>query len=291
MNRLVFIDYLSRSGSTIVCSELHKIKDLNVTPEFRTGIFRDPYVENESIETYENHWRELLAHPKNQRFVGLTQEENISIASHFDAIEKLLDMAKFLSNDGEICIKGGGYFTIYWDKYLKSNKDHRLIYIYRDPRAIYSSQKRSIDSLKSKPMKTSLIRFVYEVLLYNKFSIRESYKRSVYRVKFEEFVANKEVLIKDLCNWLDVGFCIDPKKNYFDVINNEERYLHENIKKPLKSEYNTLNLGFFENFLLNSILYQYLKQENYPVYRLYSIAHLLLKPVVWLYSFAYARIK
>jgi len=144
----------------------------------------------------------------------------------------------------------------------------RFIFIIRDARAIYYSQKKSKGSTNRKPMTDNPIR---TAIGYNKV-IREiiKYKNKSWLeiIKYEDLIRNKNFKIDKLLKFLNVNSKKVGASNYFEKIPNNQKYLHKNIKSgPIVSRINAWKkeLSMEERFVFQQVCFKILYDFNYPM--------------------------
>jgi hypothetical protein len=236
---ITFLTYLSRSGSTLLASKLDKYSEIGVSIEenWEDGILKGKVKLNceEDLDQY------LMNISASKKFKFW----------HIDSLELKKDLLKlsfpisykdvlaaiykqFFGND-EIKYfihKKGAYF-MHYKKVLRIFPDAKILFIDRDPRGIYNSQKKSIDSITGKCMRSNPVRFaiyykksrlVVNRILNKPFFLKTSYEKLITDEKDELSRILKFIGLKRIST-------INQSNDYFNKIPETQRHLHGNIKK------------------------------------------------------------
>ena len=126
-------------------------------------------------------------------------------------------------------VKGGGNYIINYKRYAKNVENLKIIALYRDPRAIYNSQLKSIDSHLKKPMAKGIYDFCFTFNRYKR-NLNRYASSNILVVSFDELVLNSEIILKKCTNFLEINNKITENNNYFDSIPKSQKHLHKNIK-------------------------------------------------------------
>jgi len=276
MENLIFLIYINRSGSTYLCKLLDEYEDIGVSIEavFPDGIINRPLtIKNELHIEYAI--KKLYKNIKFKEW-GINQEDliieiksNNNYPISFDKILSILLKLYFRKK------KPSAKIYIYKSPYAghirevkKIFPNSKFVFIIRDGRAIYYSQKKSKGSIIRKPMANNPIATAIE---YNKV-IREiiKYKNKSWLeiIKYEDLIRNKTFEIDKLLKFLNVNSRNIGFSNYFEKIPNNQKYLHKNIKSgPIVSRINAWKkeLGIEERFVFQQICFNILYDFNYPM--------------------------
>ena len=123
-----------------------------------------------------------------------------------------------------------GHYIEYIDQVLEAFPNGKVIYVYRDPRAMYLSQKRSKTSVEGVPMARNPINMSLE---YNKRAdILKKYRGSaLFTVKYEDLVADAEKVVREALDFIGVEDRAMASDDYFEKIPQEQKHLHTNISR------------------------------------------------------------
>ena len=237
MRKIIFLDYLSRSGSTLIASSIHRLADVTVTIEPR---FLMDYKPDKLLIRNDKGLIEYLNFLYSQKkFLnwGIDRDEL------FDQFKKngfplnfkmvlhtILDLAYPENRQWIFVIKGGEYPTLKIEHYLKVFNDLKIIFINRDPRAIYNSQKKSLDSQTGQPLAGNILRFVKDFKIIQQKINDPKYKKHMQVISYEDFLHNEDLVLKEICDFIGVPHFIDDRKQYFLSIPDSQKYLHQNVK-------------------------------------------------------------
>jgi hypothetical protein len=163
-------------------------------------------------------------------FLSRLQKKQYPIT--FDVIlEEVLDLSYPDSSDMTIIIKGGGYYSINIHDYLKYLPEMKVLFIMRDPRAIFNSQKKSINSMTGKPMQENLLRFVE---LFRSVSVNCSKPQLNNHIKtlmYESLINNEKRVMQEVYEYIGhSGERSATPSDYFDKIPQQQKHLHANVK-------------------------------------------------------------
>lgn len=273
MKQLVFLTYIPRSGSTFLSKLLDEYKEIGVSIEanipdgFRNG---KCFVTNDAeLEEY----LDRLYNDDKFRFWGIPRKNLKTILRKkeyplkFNDILPVILSKYFKTEDKKIWILKLGYYINYVNQLKKLFPNSKFIFIIRDPRGIFNSQRTSMLPNKNKPMARNTFHSFRLARKFNKVSlIIEKYlsKDWMYVVQYENLIKDtKNELIKIL-NFLGVSNIKNKKRNYFKKIPEAQRNLH----KKINSIGLLNNINKWEKSLSNSEIYiiQKISGENMVKY-------------------------
>ena len=262
---MIFLVYEARSGSTLLASLLNSIDTLGVTIEdsipWGLGLIDTNYRKKEKIYNV----------IKNDKKFKEWNIDNSSIKeiinNNGDILENILE---FYFSNRDKKIKHYVYkCPIYIQqphKILKKYPESKIIHIYRDPRAVYSSQKKNKISSKNKFFSTN----PYSFSKIWKKSINEALRFNIdsrfYNLCYESLVNDTENTLKGVCNFIGVQYKVTNKSDYYSHIPEDQKYLHKNVNdKPLKKRINAWKkvLSNEEIKIIESCLSQEIKKLKY----------------------------
>lgn len=235
MDRIIFLDYLSRSGSTLLATKLNDLIDCEVTIETRITKSYDPFEikikDNNDVNNFLNFFN---SYKKNEVW-NIKHHDLISILSkikvvrYYDLLKEILKKRDYNFLNKTTIVKGGGNYIINYKRYAKNVENLKIIALYRDPRAVYNSQLKSIDSHLKKPMAKGIYDFCFTFNRYNR-NLNRYASSNILVVSFDDLVLNSEIILEKCTNFLEINNKITENNNYFDSIPESQKHLHKNIK-------------------------------------------------------------
>jgi len=237
MINLFFLVYDGRSGSTLLASQLYKLKDISVIPE--TSFISIIYNENLDF-LKENNLEYLLDELyKEVQFTELNINREFLYRklirlNHFNKKEIVLKIIEsyFGYLPVNVLIKHNP-FTIY--KRLKKDFNNiKIINLIRDGRAILLSKLNS-KNIYGKALASTIIspalNYIYSLRKMNEF------ENSIY-IRYEDLILNNEKTLYKICKFLDIKYEFEENgTDYFNLIGKKQKHLHINIKnKPDKNK-------------------------------------------------------
>jgi len=223
--KINFIIGIGRSGSTLLVSILNQHPNCISTPELHHFIrFYKKYknvnfVSESLISDYKNYLDLFFSYkvnpligPKNNTLLNsLKVGEKIS----YSQLTKLIYLGMYgdkgLSNDIAVIVDKNPYYTLQINKITEVFPDAKFIALVRDYRGFLLSniQSKKIGTYKKTPY--------YYALAWNLFMdkiiiLKKQHPDKIKIIKYEDLVANKEIIIKDLFKYLGLSY----NENVFD---------------------------------------------------------------------------
>lgn len=249
---IVFVNYISRSGSTFLCSELAKLPDVSVGieagfPGFPDRLIPKRFVPIRSEEQLNEYLNLLFADIRFKEW-GLDRTKLTNDLKEKGWPIEFSDVFKacfegYFSPDklGSVWVhKAGGYLNDFefCNAQFPSSKQ---IFVVRDPRSIYNSQKTAKDLYSTGTMGVNVMSFISE---YQRRVSRAlelaKHNKNVLLVKYEEMVDDLDstlVRIKAFIGYVETGaVSVD---SYSDRIPENQRSLHANVGQSAKPELKT----------------------------------------------------
>lgn len=165
MNKIVFLTYISRSGSTYLAKLLDEYNDIGVTIESqipdgirwgRCNIKNSDDLEKylKKLYSYEkfNYWN-----IKKSRLKKILMNSDFPIK--FNIVLPIILNEYFRNISATTWIYKAGYYVNYIKDLKKIFPEAKILHIIRDPRAIYSSQRVFTAIKNKKPITASVIPF------------------------------------------------------------------------------------------------------------------------------------
>lgn len=235
-NKICFLTYLNRSGSTYLSGILDRFTDLAVGLEedFPDGLTRGRcYIENE-VEL--DHYLKQLIKSNKFKYWEITVADiknNLLKKSYpitfRDVLMSLLSLY-FGKNSAKFWIHKHGEYILFLEPLFKIFTESKFIFISRDPRAIFLSQKNSKDSIKHKPMTESPVHFAHKYIKYMKQVYKYRHTPKLHVLKYEDLILDEKKAISGLLSFLGI---VSKKKSleshYMDKIPESQMHLHNYI--------------------------------------------------------------
>jgi hypothetical protein len=274
-----FLAYLNRSGSTLLARLLNEYRDIGVGIEGleRRFLHQDPerFSLRNSVEL--DRWLDRV-YRDDPKFKGWGIDRR-RLRTGLLKTGFPISYHKFLETCLKIYFQGDSSRVLihkesrYFQNLKRSAKifpGWKYIFIDRDPRGIFNSQKKSLESITGLPMRADIVRFA---LNYKNQQIRIRFYRKegqlsrwFIRVRYENILEDG----KDLIRILDFFQCSDSKKApgrpYLDRVPRDQRHLHKLVEnRPLKERAIAWQkeLGYDEIAFLNKVLYRELRENGY----------------------------
>jgi hypothetical protein len=240
--QIVFLTYISRSGSTFLAKLLNEYDDIGVSIEARMpdGILYDSF-EIKGPEDVEKGLEILYSDGKFNAWNIDKQvlKEEICTLPFPVAYEQLLRATLRLSSSNpsaKILVYKNGFYIKHIETVKKKFPDAKFIFILRDARAIYNSRKASLNSETLEPMADNPIPVAKE---YKQVSLIVDRYKDVdwfHVIKYEDLISNTDSEMKRLLAFLATGGEKNLLgRNYVDKIPEREKHLHTNVSLgPLK---------------------------------------------------------
>ena len=232
---------MPRAGSTLLARELDLCEGLAVGIE---ESLPDGILWGEPVKI---HSRQDLEHYLNQAF----QDEKIQAwglekrrvreklladyAFPLDFSHVMVALLSLYLGDlvsGCVIHKKGPYYR-HIKKVRKLFPQSGIIFMDRDPRAIYNSQKQALRSDSGKPMAESLSTFVFQYIESQQIKKRYLPEDFFYVVNYEDLLANLSGEIKRLLDFLGVPASYSSESLYENKIPVNQRHLHTNLGKGM----------------------------------------------------------
>ena len=290
-----FLTYMNRSGSTLLARELDGYRDVAVSLEadlvdgFKRGTldvrseddlcaFLDALFRDEKLRA----WNLDLGAVRGRLSSG-------PFPLRFKTMLAALLGEYFRDDPAEIYLYKSGRYYNHTGCLRKEFPGARFVFVDRDPRAIYNSQRRTLDSRRSEPMRTDGVRFV------------KSYKRTqrvvrglegepwFLRVRYENLVNDRGKEIRRVLDFLGASDA-EGQGSYYSRIPAQQKPLHEHLAgdelEPERIEAWHEELPPIELWFLQKVLQEELVANGYRIQAVpdLKVRELLrLLPLFWRY--------
>lgn len=237
--KTILISYINRSGSTFLLNELSKFTKFGCLPEadqlVKLLFSKKPFT-NLNPTQLTPHLNNTL---KDQKLTKATLSPDFSFATpdrndtpSIIFLQCLEEIANEIWPDAAVVVfKNTNCHQIY-AKHFFNNNDVALVFLTRDPRAIYYSQKNAIGSW-NKPMTASPAQTAVEwnIFMSHKNKLLKKYPERVLEVKYENLILNSEEEVKRIMMLIEPKFSHSSTrpKSYARLIPEKLQHIHKNI--------------------------------------------------------------
>lgn len=275
---IVFLTYCNRSGSTYLASKIAASGSVGVGIEAK---FADGWIEpgfsiqnQQDLETY------LDALYQNVKFIAwsvdrkklsglLSQKAFPLLFSEFllTALSCFFSPRQYTS----YLHKCGHYYRCV-EEIRKELPRARFLFIRRDPRAVYNSQRKSIDSQTGKPMQPDILHFLFGFLDTDKRLKSLGNDPGFMIVDYEDLLQNEETVMTRVMHFVGSKYVPDMscKESYFSKVPVAQKHLHKNIRsgKPVASRITgwQKELPAGDILLMQRTLRKYLQEKELKIY-------------------------
>lgn len=276
MTPIVFLTYMSRSGSTLLSARLAEYRSIGVSIE---GRFPDDWtsgrrsVIGNGSELAE--YLDILYARKDFCSWNVPRATLLSALAgrpfplrYPDVLAASLDIY-FRDRSVEVYVYKAGEHYLYIDALRSQVPGARFVFVDRNPLAIFNSQKRSLDSKTGKPMRTDPVDFFLNYSEVQDLVRRHRSQGYFHVVSYESLLADEDREIAALLDFMGVrGREKDPSRRYYESIPDGQRHLHANVKSGnVKREridgwLHELEAG--DRWYLQIVLRRFLREKGYP---------------------------
>jgi len=239
VEQVVFLTYLNRSGSTFLAKLLNEYSDIGVSLEARLpdGIFYGPLKLNKPKDVG-GFLDKLYA---DEKFLAWNISRDViqeklskqQFPIRFNHLLNLLLEEYFKADGANIFV----YKCAHYIKYIKIVRSFfpnaKFIFVLRDARAIYNSQKDTLDSIKGKPMVNNPIVVAVKFKRIAKILRKNANCDWLYVIKYENLMGDKDYELNKILDFLGSNRMKKmDNKDYSKRIPNLQKSLHKNIDLP-----------------------------------------------------------
>jgi hypothetical protein len=234
---IVFLLYMNRSGSTFLSYLLDQYQEIGVTPEANIpdGLLI-PGAEIKNRADFNKYLDRLYMDNKFADWnVDRTKLEQalqaIPMPFGFGQILPAILNVYFQETMPRVYMYKRGHYITHVASLRRLFPGCRFIYIERDIRGIFESQKRSVDSVTGRVMARNsverAIKYVRTMGLVEKFSK----DRDFFVIAFEKLISAPEEVIMEILDFLSVEDKHKMVSNYYQKIPANQRHLHKMVLK------------------------------------------------------------
>ncbi len=235
--QLVFLTYLNRSGSTYLASKLAAYSDVGVGIEAK--FFDGWNTPGFSVKNREELKVYLDRMYKDAKFcawnVTRAELEAALLGNEFPLrfSDVLSEALRLYFSSGELQVyihKCGDYYRC-TGQIVEEIPEAKFIFIDRDPRAIYSSQRKSIDSQTGKPMQRNILHFIFGYLDTQRI-VQSAHESNFMIVRYEDLVVSEKSTMATVEKFIGITRQKDSShEDYFVSVPSSQKHLHSNVKK------------------------------------------------------------
>lgn len=244
--QFVFLNYISRSGSTLFCRLLDEYQGIDVGIEagFSDSIYRLLPIQYEKIDSNKmlnkyldelyndirfKEWkisRDHLLKRLNENDFPLTFKEILQ-----GCMDEYFSL-NGLSQESSVYVHKAGDYIDILDDVKKIFPGAKNIYQIRDPRAIYNSQKNATCIYTGKKMGWSLTYFVWQYKKRIRIINQDTNHDNLLSFRYEDLVKDTHLVMSDVLKFIGNDGCKKENyKEYSERIPGNQQQLHENVAK------------------------------------------------------------
>ncbi len=273
---IVFLTYVQRSGSTYFASLLNNCKELGVSlssgslgkiidakqlpirTEADAAVICEELFEDSKFREWQISKEYLMDVLKKLPFpIYFPDLLELVLVTYFQRVKPSAKLFIF---------KRGNY--IYrWQSLVRMFPHAKFIYLYRDPRGVFNSQKHSRRSRSDQPFETNPISFSKRwIRSIQAARVLESNSRFI-SVRYENLINHTEEVMDYVCKFIGVKNGLDKNiKSYYSMIPEVEKHLHKLVKEPPRKD----RINAWQNSLSNADIWiidrytaKYLERSGY----------------------------
>ncbi|WP_436514886.1 sulfotransferase [Ekhidna sp. To15] len=281
MNQYGILSYLSRSGSTFLSDKLNRYRDICVTLEasFPPELLGIQGYKTVNLLNEKNLRRfikdiELLSKVRNWELDnGLIIQKLLKLSFPITGIQVFktyLDCfkEKYKPYAKAVIYKGSPVMPWTVPQLLDKSNQFKVIYLQRDPRAIYSSQ--IANNLPYSSRKFTQSPFEVGLDWKNTSKAVEFCDSDFFlKVRYENLIGSSKGF-DEIIHFLNVHSELDNNTfDYSQILPKEERSIHSNINKPRKAHYIDKwrdQISPEAASMIDWLCKDYLMKENYEIY-------------------------
>ncbi|MCI5194038.1 MAG: sulfotransferase [Candidatus Electrothrix sp. AU1_5] len=276
---IVFLTYLNRSGSTYLSAKLSKYQEVRMGVEAR---FIDGWITpGFSICTEEELHSYLDTLYLDNKFQAwkIERDELVNRVSALSYPLRFSDilLAALSLYQGRVSAprllvhKCGEYYRCV-QAIRQELPGAKFIFVNRDPRAVFSSQRRSLDSQTGQPMQKNILHFLFGYLDTLQRLKELDNDPNFLVVQYEELIANEAEAMCAIEKFLKLSSSDQEtgKSDYFSSIPPKQRYLHQHVQSGAPCSARVTGwqqeLPTAYILLLQTVLKNYLRKKNFSFY-------------------------
>lgn len=274
--KIHFLTHMARSGSTLLARELDRCSNVSVTIEenLPDGIARGAKVvlRNEGdLDAYlDQAWHDdkLVSWGVDRHTLRRELVESNRFPLFFrDILSALIRL--YLQEDPSRCVihKKGPYY-LHADAVRREFPGSRMVHVDRDPRAIYNSQKRTLQSNGAGSMAEPVVTFAFQYLASCEVMARNQGETDFLVVRYEDLLDDPEGETSRVMKFLGQQPGSRGESRYAGRIPPDQQHMHGNLDKDMMGGRRSAwkeELTPDEIIFLQKALKQTLQKKGYPL--------------------------
>lgn len=280
-NRLGVLVYEPRSGSTIISKFITENMNAFVLPEcsMLISILTRYHVDQNINVEVETNIIKIISRDRKISDWGIEKEAKTLLTDKkskkiSDFIKRIVEILKKKYAPAKYLILKKESYLIVFHQLLEIFSDLDIIFVVRDPRAVFASQKNSLYTLTNQPFSTSSIKTAFSWnLQFRRLRSIETDKAEQFIIKYENFVINPKESLKSMKmedfengNTQEISYLL-PRKY---------KTLHKNVLTPPNHKISLnweSNVNWYEKLLIELICYKNMRSMEYKTSKLSNLLH------------------
>ncbi len=300
--QIVFLTYLNRSGSTYLANKLSGYETVKVGIEAR---FVDGWIRpGFSIRTEDELQSYLDTLYQDAKFQAwqINRDELVKHLASLplplcfsDVLRAALSLYQGHSPEKRIVVHKCGEYYRCVKTIRQELPSAKFIFVNRDPRAVFSSQRRSLDSQTGQPMQKNILHFLFSYLdtLQRLESLQNDPNFLV--IQYENLIEHETEVMAGIEQFFGIS---SQKENvdqpgYFSSIPSAQQHLHTHVQdgrpRPDRVTGWQQELSVSHLLFLQTVLKRYLLAKGFPLYHpkktgLLTMSHFAVLLCLYLYE-------
>ena len=281
----IFIGYCDRSGSTFLLNELNKVEGVVVCPELDLLVrvlLKNPH--KKINPRFLRNFRQAISNDKKFTLWDFPINST-GCKSRIDLFYKIIDdYSQKLTKSPRFIVFKERSILEYYKVLSNSNRNVSFVSLVRDPRAVFASQKRTINFSQNRLMLNNALT---TARIWNR-HCRTNEIIDIKKITYERLIGNLEFTIQSFFNWIkksdsSISYKIDLEAQlFYDKINEK----HTLVSEPpvvgrisaWKKELSAADIAIIEHICSdNMVKYQYevfsKSKINYSKYIFQQLLH------------------
>lgn len=269
--RLIFLSYINRSGSSFLFQKISEMNDVFVFPEGDVLIDNLLLKSNDDIENIKDQFVQLIQTDFKLKHWGITDKELDVIFLQKTVSDIFIQFLityknKFKSEASILLFKRSDIFSSF-TQIEQVLLDYTLSFLclYRDPRAIFCSQKTTINPATNAPFNLNPVVTANSWNVFTDFILKHSEPISV---SYEKLIENFDSVFPELLSKLSIQSINNSKTTYAYILPENQKKIHPNITSSTLIEKTTnweKNIQTSEQRIIETICRKNLKKLNYQM--------------------------
>jgi hypothetical protein len=179
----------------------------------------------------------------------------------------------------------------FYSKLINEFPDSKFIFIRRDPRGIFNSMNKAIDSRTGKIMKEDILGFCVQYLMMNRLIDQIKNSPNLLIVDYEKLLTNEDQIINELSVFLNSKIT-ESESNYHLRIPDKQKHLHNNVAKTASEDRITAwkkELNPKEISIIQALLKKEMNERNYQILNIFDLS--FIDKMKYKFSFRIALVR